>query len=109
LATQDVTRTPGEHGRPRCNGCLRPTRLGAGLKAQPAVLYPFRRRTPQGCSRDSGGLLGLVGLSASHFYPPARPDSWAYRETPRPWPQAQRIRPGGPGPRSCRAPPRDVA
>ena len=26
LATQGVTRTPGEHGRPRCNGCLRPTR-----------------------------------------------------------------------------------
>jgi len=25
LATQDVTRTPGEHGRPQCNRCLRPT------------------------------------------------------------------------------------
>ena len=36
LATQDVTRTPGEHGRPRCKGCLRPTRLGADLTARPS-------------------------------------------------------------------------
>ena len=36
LATQGVTRTPGEHGRPQCNGCLRPTRLGTDLTARPS-------------------------------------------------------------------------
>ena len=57
VTTQDVTRTTGEHGRPRCKRCLGPNRLGAGLGAWPVVLYSFRRRTPRGCSRDSGGLL----------------------------------------------------
>ena len=36
LATQGVTRTPGEHGRPQCKGYLRPTRLGADLTARPS-------------------------------------------------------------------------
>ena len=36
LATQDVTRTPGEHERPQCKGYLRPTRLGADLTARPS-------------------------------------------------------------------------
>ena len=56
VTTQDVTRTTGEHGRPRCKRCLGPNRLGAGLGAWPVVLYSFRRRTPRGCSRDSRGL-----------------------------------------------------
>jgi hypothetical protein len=37
LGTQDVTRTRGEHGRPRCKGCRRPTRLGTDLTARPVV------------------------------------------------------------------------
>ena len=53
VTTKDVTRTTGEHGRPRCERCLGPNRLGAGLGAWPVVLYSFRRRTPRGCSRDS--------------------------------------------------------
>ena len=61
---QGVTRTPGEHGRPRCNGCLRPTRRVTELTARPVVLYPYRRGSPRGCSRDSGGLLGLAGAAA---------------------------------------------
>src|SRR4051812_41374846 len=48
LATQDVTRTPGEHGRPRCNGCLRPTRRVTELTARPVVFHPYRRGTPGG-------------------------------------------------------------
>jgi len=36
LTTLDGTRTPGEHERPRCKGCLRPTRLGADLTARPS-------------------------------------------------------------------------
>ena len=39
LTTQDVTRTPGEHGRPRCDGCLRPTRW-TGLAARPWSCTP---------------------------------------------------------------------
>ena len=37
FTTQDVTRTPREHVRPRCKGCLRPTRLGADLAARPVL------------------------------------------------------------------------
>ena len=40
LANQDVTRTPGEHGRPRLKVCLRPTRLGAGLGGRPPPCTP---------------------------------------------------------------------
>ena len=72
-ATQDVTQTSGEHGRPRCKRCLRPTRLGAGLTAQPTVLYPFRRRTPQGRSRDSGGILGLSWAASNPLLPARSP------------------------------------
>jgi PIN domain nuclease of toxin-antitoxin system len=56
--TQGVTRTPGEHGRPRCDGCLRPTRRATGLTARPVVLHPYRRGTPGGCSRDFEEILG---------------------------------------------------
>jgi hypothetical protein len=35
-ATQDLTLTSGEHGQPRYNECLRPTRLGANLTARPS-------------------------------------------------------------------------
>ena len=56
--TQGVTRTPGEHGRPRCNRCLRPTRRATELTARPVVLHPYRRGTPAGCSRDSEENLG---------------------------------------------------
>ena len=37
LATRGVTMAPGEHGRPRCKGHLRPTRFGADLTAGPVV------------------------------------------------------------------------
>ena len=43
---QGVTRTPGEHGRPRCKECLRPTRRVTALTARPVVLHPYRRGTP---------------------------------------------------------------
>ena len=56
--TQGVTRTPNEHGRPRCNRCLRPTRRGTELTARPVVLHPYRRGTPGGCSRDFEEILG---------------------------------------------------
>jgi hypothetical protein len=58
LATQDVTQPPGEHGRPRCNGCLRPTRRVTELAARSVVFHPYRRRTPGGCSRDFDGFWG---------------------------------------------------
>jgi hypothetical protein len=58
LATQDVTQPPGEHERPRCNGCLRPTRRMAELTARPVVFHPYRRGSPGGCSRDSEEILG---------------------------------------------------
>ncbi len=45
LTTQGVTRTPDEHGRPRCDRCLRPTRLGAGLGAGHRVV-PLQTRPP---------------------------------------------------------------
>ena len=64
LATQDVTRTPGEHGRPRCKGCLRPTRRVTELTARPVVLHPYRRGTPGGCSRDFEEMWeSLAGIS----------------------------------------------
>src|SRR5207244_9511673 len=47
LATQDVTRTPGKHERPRCKGCLRPTRRYRP-RGSPVVLYHYRRGTPEG-------------------------------------------------------------
>ena len=49
LATQGVTRTPGEHGQPRCKGYLRPTRLGADL-------WPARRLVPLQ-TRDPGRMF----------------------------------------------------
>jgi hypothetical protein len=58
LATRDVTQPPGEHGRPRCNGCLGPTRRVAELAARPVAFQPYRRGTPEGCSRDFEEILG---------------------------------------------------
>jgi hypothetical protein len=46
LATQDVTRTPGKHGRPRCKGCLRPTRLGPTSRLA-RRLVPLQTRHPE--------------------------------------------------------------
>ena len=62
--TQDLTRTPGKHGRTRCKGCLRPTRRATEVTARPVVIHHYRRGTPRGCSRDSGGLLGLASAAA---------------------------------------------
>jgi hypothetical protein len=64
LAIRDVTQPPGEHGRPRCNGCLRPARRAAELTARTVLLHPYRRGTPGGCSRDSRGLLASAGPMA---------------------------------------------
>ena len=51
LATQDVRRTTGEHERPQCRGIS--GRLDSGRHhGPPVVLYPYRRVTPEGCSRD---------------------------------------------------------
>jgi len=55
---QGVTRNPGEHGRPRCKGCLRPTRRATELTARAVVLHPYRCGTPGGCSRDFEEILG---------------------------------------------------
>jgi hypothetical protein len=55
-----VTPTSDEHERPRCKGCLRPTRLGTSHTARPVVLHPYRRLTPGGCSRDFEEILGLA-------------------------------------------------
>ena len=45
LTTQDVTRTPGEHGRPRCDGCLRPTRDRP--RGPPVGLVSLQTRRPE--------------------------------------------------------------
>jgi hypothetical protein len=64
-----VTQPPGEHGRPRCNGCLGPTRRAAELTARTVVFHPYRRGSPGGCSRDSRGLLALAGSSFGDLAP----------------------------------------
>jgi hypothetical protein len=64
LATQELTRTPDEHGQPRCNEYLRPTRF-ISTRGQPhglpVVLYPYRRGTPGGCSRDFPDYSSRLG------------------------------------------------
>ena len=69
LATQDVTRTSGKHERPRCKGCLGPTRLGADLTARPssctlsdAAPSEDVRAIPR---RLSGSLAGTSDQTAS--------------------------------------------
>jgi hypothetical protein len=60
LATQDVTRTPGEHGRPRCKGCLRPIRDGTSLAARPSsctLTDAACREDVRATSRDFSGSL----------------------------------------------------
>jgi hypothetical protein len=59
--TRGVTRTLNEHGRPRCRGCLRPTRRATELTARPVVLHPYRRGTPGGCSRNFEEILRFGG------------------------------------------------
>lgn len=58
LTILDGTRTPGEHERPRCKGCLRPTRDRPHGPAR--RLVPYRRVTPGGCSRDFEEMIGLA-------------------------------------------------
>ena len=64
LATQDVARTPGKHGRPRCNWCLRPTRLGTNLTARPSsctLTDASPREDVRAISKRLSRLLAVVG------------------------------------------------
>jgi hypothetical protein len=67
--TQGVTRTPSEHGRPRCKRCLRPNRRVTELTARPVIFHPYRRGTPGGCSRDFEEILGSPGFASSSARP----------------------------------------
>jgi hypothetical protein len=69
LATEEVTRTRGKHGRPQCKWYLRPTRLGTNFMASPSSCR-FTDASPRedvrAISRRLSGSLEL-GAPVSSF------------------------------------------